>query len=274
MPMPADPHRAPQPSQAIAAQPRRGLLRRFAPLAVILAAMALVLLSGLHRELSLETLVSHRAAIEDFVARHYVAALAGFVALYIAAVAMSLPGAVFLTIASGVLFGAAIGGLASIAGATVGASLIFLIARSAFGETLVRRAGPFAERFADGFRSDAFNYLLFLRLVPLFPFWLVNLAPALFGIRLATFVGATALGVIPGTFAFAFFGAGLDSVIAAQEAAYKACLAAGGNACRLDFSLGKALTPQLLAAFAALGAAALIPVAVKRLRSRSARPAG
>src|SRR5947209_6160217 len=108
------------------------------------------------------------------------------------------------------------------------------MAQSAVGEHMARRAGPLVGRFAAGFRADAFNYLLFLRLVPV-PFWLVNLVPALLGVRLSTFVTATAIGIVPATFIFAFFGAGLDSIITAQEAGYRACLAAGGADCRIHF---------------------------------------
>ena len=150
-------------------------------------------------------------------------------------VALSVPVGFYLTVIGGILFGAVLGGLAALVGATIGAICIFLIARSAMGEHLVRRAGPLAEKLAQGFRADAFSYLLFLRLVPIFPFWLVNLVPALCGVSVATFAAATALGIIPATFAFAFVGAGLDSVIAAQQAAYRACVAAGRTDCRLEF---------------------------------------
>ena len=104
-------------------------------------------------------------------------------------------------------------------GATIGATVIFLVARTALGEPLLRRAGPRAAQLAQGFRADAFSYLLFLRLVPAFPFFLVNLVPAFAGVRLSTFVAATALGIIPGALVYAFAGTGLDSVIAAQQAA-------------------------------------------------------
>jgi uncharacterized membrane protein YdjX (TVP38/TMEM64 family) len=104
--------------------------------------------------------------------------------------------------------------------------------------------------------------------VPVFPFWLVNLAPAVVGVHLTTFVLATALGIIPGTFAYALVGGGLDSVIAAQEAAYHSCIAAGRADCRLDFSMAALVTPQLLAALAALGVVALIPVALRKRRAR------
>jgi uncharacterized membrane protein YdjX (TVP38/TMEM64 family) len=155
-----------------------------------------------------------------------------------------------------------------VVGATAGAVIVFLIARTAAGDFLVRRAGPAVEKLADGFRADAFNYLLFLRLVPLFPFWLVNLAPALFDVPLRTFVVATAIGILPGAVAFAFVGAGLDSAIAAQEAAFKACLATGKAGCTLDFDLHDAVTLQLIAGFVALGVVALIPIVVRRLRAR------
>jgi uncharacterized membrane protein YdjX (TVP38/TMEM64 family) len=130
-----------------------------------------------------------------------------------------------------------------------------------------------AGKLAQGFRADAFSYLLFLRLVPVFPFWLINLVPALCGVRLATFVAATALGIIPGTFAIAFVGAGLDSVIVAQEAAYRFCLAGGRSDCRLQFHMNAVLTPQFLTALAALGVLALVPVAVKHLRARKQKSA-
>jgi uncharacterized membrane protein YdjX (TVP38/TMEM64 family) len=250
-------------------------LRRFAPLAVIVAAAVLILVMGWHRELSLENLVHHRATLDAFVAEHVLAALASFVAIYIAVVALSIPGAGFLSITSGILFGTLLGGLASILGATVGAVAIFLVARTAFGEHLARRAGPLAARLAEGFREDAFSYLLFLRLVPAFPFFVINLVAALAGLRLAPFVAATALGIVPAAFTFAFVGAGLDSVIAAQEAVYRTCLAAGGTDCRLDFDFKTAFTPQLIAALAALGVVALIPVVVKRFRARrTARSSG
>jgi uncharacterized membrane protein YdjX (TVP38/TMEM64 family) len=251
---------------------RRFSLARLAPLALIAALAILVLAMGWHRELSLEALVRHRAALDAFIAAHFVAALAGFVAIYVAAVALSLPGALLLTISGGVLFGWLVGALAAVAGATVGATLVFLIARSALGDYVRRKAGARVTKLAEGFKADAFNYLLFLRLVPVFPFFLVNLAPALLGVRLGTFVAATALGILPATFAYAFVGSGLDSVIAAQEAAYNACLAAGGADCRLDFNVRQAVTVELVVALTALGVLALTPVLMRRRRARATSP--
>src|ERR1700694_757524 len=158
-------------SPAITGQLR---LRRFLPCAAIVLAMVVILAMGWHRQLSFETLVRHRAGIDAFVGGHYTAAVAAFVALYVAVAALSVPGAVVLTICCGMLFGWLVGGLAAIAGATAGATIIFSIARTACGGSLMRRAGPRARKIANGLRSDAFSYLLFLRLVPIFPFWLVN----------------------------------------------------------------------------------------------------
>ena len=247
-------------------------LRRLVPLIVVLAASAIVFAMGWHRQLSFETLVRHHETLRTFIAAHEAAAVAAYVALYIAAVALSIPVGFYLTVTGGILFGAVLGGAAAVVSATIGAICIFLIAKSAVGDYLVRRAGPLAQRLAQGFRDDAFSYLLFLRLVPIFPFWIVNLVPALVGVKLSTFAAATFLGVIPATFVFAFVGEGLDSVIAAQQAAYQSCLAAGRADCRLEFHMHAALTPELVGALVALGVLALLPVVVKRLRARSPAP--
>src|SRR2546422_6421998 len=235
-------------------------LRRLAPLVAIALVAGVVIAMGWQRQLSLETLVRHHEALREFIAAHRLAAIAAYVALYIVIVALSIPVGVYLTVIGGILFGAVIGGAAAVVGATLGAIGIFLIAQSALGEHFARRAGPLAEKLAQNFRADAFSYLLFLRLVPIFPFSLANLLPALAGVRLATVAAATALGVIPATFVFAFVGAGLDSVIAAQQAAYRSCLAAARSDCRLEFHVNAALTPELIGALTALGVLALVPV--------------
>jgi uncharacterized membrane protein YdjX (TVP38/TMEM64 family) len=263
----------PDPLLATAGAAPRFSVRRLVPLVAIVLATGAILALGWHRALSLETLVRHHGALHDFIVAHKVVAIAAFMAIYVAIVALSIPAATFLTVAGGSLFGLVIGPLASIFGATIGATCIFLATRTALGEHLVRRAGPLAGKLADGFRADAFHYLLFLRLVPVFPFFIVNIVPAVCGVRLRTFVAATAIGIIPGTFTYAFVGAGLDSVIRAQAAPYEACLAAGQTDCHVDFDLRAAVTPELLAAFVALGMLALVPILVKRVRAR-ARLAG
>jgi uncharacterized membrane protein YdjX (TVP38/TMEM64 family) len=218
--------------------------------------------------LSLDALVRHREAMDGFVTEHRVLAVLAYIALYTVTVALSVPGALFLTVSGGFLFGLVIGASAAVVGATIGATLIFLVARTALGEPLLRRAGPRAAKLAEGFRDDAFSYLLFLRLVPAFPFFVVNLVPALAGVRLGPFVAATVLGVIPASLVYAFAGTGLDSVITAQKNSNQYCLASVATDCRLTFDVRDILTPQLLGALVALGVLALVPVIVKRLRAR------
>jgi uncharacterized membrane protein YdjX (TVP38/TMEM64 family) len=256
------------PPEPSAARPR-GVFRRLLPLiAIILVAVAAYVIFG-RGVISLDELVRHRGEIADFVGAHRVLAVIAYIALYIVVVALSLPGAAFLTVSGGFLFGLGLGAAAAVVGATVGATVIFLGARRALGEPLLKRAGPRAVKLAQGFRDDALSYLLFLRLVPAFPFFLVNLVPAFAGVRLGTFVVATALGVIPGAVAYAFAGTGLDSVIAAQKNAYDACVAAGRAGCHLAFDAKDILTPELIGALIALGLLALLPVVVKRLRRRA-----
>jgi uncharacterized membrane protein YdjX (TVP38/TMEM64 family) len=244
-------------------------IRRLLPLfAIVLIAVAVYVTLG-QGMISLEALLEHRQAIGTFVMEHQVLAVLAYIGLYAVAVAVSLPGAALMTVTGGFLFGVGIGATAAVIGATLGATAIFLVARTALGEPLLKRAGPRASQLAQGFREDAFSYLLFLRLVPAFPFFLVNLVPAFAGVRLGTFVAATALGIIPGAAVFAFAGTGLDSLIAAQRQSYDACVAAGRADCELTFDPKGILTPEMIGALVALALLALVPVVVKRLRARS-----
>lgn len=257
-------------SESAPAFDSRGFVRRILPLAAIIVLVgAIYLVRG---GALIESLVRHRAAIDEFVASHRLLAVLSYMGLYIVTVALSVPAAVFLTVTGGFLFGLGLGTSAAVISATIGATLIFLAARTALGEPLLRRAGPRANQLAQGFRDDAFSYLLFLRLVPAFPFFLVNLVPAFAGVRLGPFIAATAIGIIPGAIVFALAGVGLDSMIAAQKNSYDQCIAAAGSDCRLTFDPADVLTPQLIAALVALGLLALMPVVVKywRARSRSA----
>lgn len=247
--------------------PRMPRWLRFLPLALVLVAMIVVFASGLYRQISLEALIRHRATIDSMVTSNFAAAVAAYIGIYIAAAALSIPGGGILTISGGLLFGTAVGTAAAIVGATIGATILFLITRSAVGDWLLLRTGARAARIAADFREDAFNYLLFLRLIPVFPFWLVNLMAGVGGVALRPFVTATVIGIIPTTAIFAFFGAGLDGALAGQAKAYEKCLAQGLPGCRLDFDFSAAATPQLLAALAALCLVALAPVIGKRFRA-------
>ena len=247
------------------------LARRLLPLAAILL-VAVVAYFTVDKDALSVSLVRNLEAIDAFVAEHMVLAVLAYIATYAAAVTVSFPGAAFLTITGGFLFGLVIGACAAVIGATIGATGVFLLARTALGETLLQRAGPRAGRIAQGFRDNAFNYLLFLRLVPVFPFFLVNLVPAFTGVRLATFVGATALGIIPAAIAYAYFGTTLGSVIASQKEAYDACVAAGNGGCHVRFSSENVLRPDVVGALVALALLALVPVLVRRLKAARATP--
>ena len=239
---------------------------RYLPMAVLVIAMIAVFASGGHRLLSIETIVAYRDWLQAAVDQYGPMAIIGYSAVYVTVVALSVPGAAILTILGGFLFGWLFGGAVAAISATLGAIIVFLIARTSFGDILLRRAGSRLQKLADGFREDAFSYLLFLRFLPIMPFWLTNLACALFGVRSKTFALGTLIGVLPASFTFATAGAGLDSVIGAQKASFQACQTAGRTDCVLSFSLRSVVTPEIVGALIALGVLSLIPVAIRRFR--------
>ncbi len=241
-------------------------LKRIWPLALIAVLAGTAYAFDLHHYLSLDAFIARRAAVVAFVDENRALALGALVAVYVTVVALSVPCGLALTMASGFLFGPVVGGLAASFAATVGATIVFLAAKTSLGDGLRAKAGPRMERFACGVCRDAFHYVLFLRLVPIAPFWLVNLAPALIGVPTRAYVTATAVGILPATFVFAALGSSLDSVIAAQEAANAACLAA--ETCSVRLSPRALVTPELIGALAALGVLSLLPVAYRRYKAR------
>jgi uncharacterized membrane protein YdjX (TVP38/TMEM64 family) len=232
--------------------PQNGIsARRLLPLCLlVMAGLAFVAIGG-GRYLSFAALAENRDWLYGLVQRWGFAAGLVYIAVYSGLVALSVPGAAVLTIAGGFLFGPWIGTLCAVVGATLGATGIFLATRAGLGG-LAQRAGPLVGKLEAGFRADAFNYLLVLRLVFIVPFWLVNLVPALVGVRLSTFVLATFLGIIPGTFVYASFGNGLGNVVG-------------------EPGLGVLLRPSVLGPIIGLVILSLIPVGYKRWRTK--RPA-
>jgi uncharacterized membrane protein YdjX (TVP38/TMEM64 family) len=225
--------------------------RRLAPLALLLAAGIGFAIAGGYRYLTFAALARNHDWLCALVVRWGLAAALAYIAAYAVLVALSVPGGAVLTIAGGFLFGTWLGGLCAVVGATLGAVTVFVAARAGLGG-LAQRAGPFFGRLEAGFRADAFSYLLVLRLVPLFPFWLVNLVPALAGVGLSTYVTATFFGVIPATFVYAGLGSGLGKVISEPD---------------LDI----VLRPSMLLPILALAGLALVPVWYKRRRRKPAR---
>jgi uncharacterized membrane protein YdjX (TVP38/TMEM64 family) len=247
--------------------PLRAALRRYGPPALIAGIMAVAFLQGWHHQLTLENVVVQRDRFHDLLAEHRALSVLAYVAIYMLAVTLSLPGGLILSVAGGLLFGWALGSAAAVVAATLGATLVFVIARAVVGDSFRTRAGPWLVKLAQGFQKDALLYMLFLRLVPAFPFWFVNLAPAVLGVPLKTFVLGTFVGIIPATLAFASAGAGLDSVIAAAKAEYAACVALHGpEKCKLMIHASSFLTRELIQALILIGVVAVIPVVIKSIK--------
>ena len=267
-PIPECPVAGARPGLAAGGRPRLAAkARRFGPLLVVALAMVLVIVMGWHRQVTLANVALLRDRFHHVLAAHEVLSLLAYCLVYICAVALSLPGGLVLTATGGLLFGCLLGGSAAVLSATVGATILFVVARSALGEALAARSGPWLVKLREGFREDALSYLLFLRLVPAFPFWFVNIAPAILGVPLRTYVVATFFGIMPATFAFAAAGAGLDSVIAAAMVEHAECVARkGAEACTLGIHASSLITRELVLAFALLGVVALIPVALRKWR--------
>lgn len=217
-------------------------------LAVFIGVLVAFFALGGKELLSLDTLQGKRDSLLAYTESHYLTMLLICAGIYTAAVAFSLPGAIILSLTVGLLFGRWVGGTIIILSATLGAIVVFLAGRYLFAEAAERWVGGRAKKIIEGFQENAFNYLLFLRLVPVFPFWLVNLVAAITSIKLSTYVLATFLGIIPGSFIFANLGQSLG---------------------RIE-SLGELLSRETIAAFVLLGLFALTPVLIKKLRAKKA----
>ncbi|MFO1027142.1 MAG: VTT domain-containing protein [Acetobacteraceae bacterium] len=187
--------------------------RRLLLLVLLMAGVAAAV--WLWPRLGWDTLAMHQLALQAFVDAHPVAAPLVYVLAYILAAALSVPQGALLTVTGGLLFGAVFGCALTVVGATIGASILVLAARTALGDLLSRRNGRLVEAVRTGLQRDGLSYLLALRLLPVVPFWAVNLAAAVIGMRLTVFVPGTALGIIPATFVFSSIGAGVGEVLAA-----------------------------------------------------------
>ncbi len=233
-------------------------LLRFLPVALIIAGFLLGYALGWHERVSLQELAVEREALKQFVADNPVLAPMGFVVLYAVAIAFSFPIAAMLTVISGFLFGWFAGALYAIVAATTGGTTLFLAARTAFGGFLRERASGMAKKLARGFEEDAFSYLLALRLAPFIPFFVVNIAPALFNVRLRTFLAATLIGILPGAFSFAWLGQGLDSILVAARAAGR------------RVTLSELVTPEITIALLALTLVVVLATIVRKVRGPQA----
>ena len=233
------------------AEPTRPGWARLLPLALILAAVGAAFALGWTDYLRLDALRDRRAQLLEYVAAEPVLSLLIYLGVYAVVAALSLPGAAVVTLAGGFLFGVALGGPAAVVGSTLGATVVFLAMRTAVGDALQKRFGPRTSRITGGLRENAFSYLLTLRLLPVAPFWLVNLAAGLVGMPLRTFVIATLIGIIPGTLIYSWVGQGLGTLFERGEEP-------------------NLLQPQFILPLVALGLLSLAPVAVRLIRRKRA----
>ncbi|MFC4238010.1 TVP38/TMEM64 family protein [Thalassospira xianhensis] len=232
---------------------RTSLWRKLLPVSILIAGLVLAWASGILDYLSFDTLRENRDILQAFVANNPVSSIAVFMVTYAIAVALSLPVGSLLTILGGFLFGTGFGTTYVVIAATIGATVVYLAARYAFYDLMHAKAGNAIRKMETGFAENAFSYLMVLRLVPLFPFWLVNLVPALLGVKFRSFVMGTAIGIIPGTFVYVSIGDGLGALFDQGKTP----------------DLGIIFEPRILTPIIGLAILALIPVIYKKFRNRN-----
>jgi uncharacterized membrane protein YdjX (TVP38/TMEM64 family) len=240
----------PEPAAGSSARHGRGSGRKRALKLVIgalfIGAIAAFLAFDGPRYLQLDEVKQHRDALLALTREHYVQALVLAFVVYTAATAFSVPSGIVLSLTLGFLFGRWVATALIVVGGTLGATLLFMCARYLFAEPVRRRLGPLGERINRGFTRDGFSWLLFLRLTPIVPYFLVNLAPAVTDIRVRTYILATLIGILPSSLVFTNLGQTLGEIKSTRDL----------------------LEPETIAAFAALGLLALAPIAIRRWRSK------
>ncbi len=227
-------------------------MKRLIPAAILVLGLVLFFVFRLDRYFSFETLSRNHKELAAWVSANGLLAAAAFVVGYALVVAFSLPVAIIVTPLGGFLFGTWIGAALSVLGATTGAVAVFLAARTAFRDLFRARAGKTLASLEAGFARDDFSYLLFLRLVPVFPFWLVNVVPALLGMKLGRYALATLIGIIPGAVVYAGLGAGFGVLFESGQTP----------------NFGIVFEARILLPLLGLAALSLVPIVYGRLKKR------
>ncbi|MBV16677.1 TVP38/TMEM64 family protein [Thalassospira sp. GB04J01] len=240
------------PAPQSGAQP---IWRKLWPVAVLLAGLGVAWSAGVLDFLSFDTLRENRDILRDFVTSNPVSSVITFMAIYAVSVALSLPIGSLLTIAGGFMFGVWLGTAYVVIAATLGAVIVYLAARYALYDLMHAKAGNAIRKMEKGFAEDALSYLMVLRLIPIFPFWLVNLVPALLGVKIRSFVLGTIVGIIPGTFVYVSIGDGLGALFDQGKTP----------------DLGVIFEPRILTPIIGLAVLAMLPVAYKKLRKNKNR---
>ena len=229
-------------------------IKRWSLLIILLLGFAAFFYFQLDHYLNFETLKSQRETLLAWTQTHYFTAALCYMLIYIIAVAISIPGATFLTLAGGFMFGILFGTVYVVISATIGSICVFLAVRTALEPWISKMASPWIEKMRAGFQQGAFQYLMILRLIPLFPFWVVNIVPGLLGVRLSTYAITTFLGIIPGAFVYALLGNGLGHIFDRNETP----------------NLQIIFEPQILVPLLALAVLSCLPALYKRVKRKSA----
>lgn len=239
------------PEVADQAPAKKPVWQRLLPIAIIAVGLVSFFATGANDYLSLGALRENQAALDDWIGQRFAVALLLFVLAYAALTAMSFPGASFLTIAGGFLFGLWAGTFGVVIGATAGAVALYYAARTVFGDALKSKAGGFVSRIERGFEEDGLSYMFLLRLLPIFPFWGVNIACGLIGVPIRNYALGTFFGIIPGSFVYVSIGNGIAAGVADSD----------------DLSLlGVLAKPEIILPLVGLVVLALVPIAYKKLR--------
>lgn len=225
-------------------------VKKLLPLLILVLGIIAFFSSGAHHYISEDVLRENHESLTQLVKDHPILMPLIFMAAYIVVVLFSLPGGTLMSVTGGFLFGPLYAGFLVVFAATIGATGLFLAAKSSIGDSLREKAGPWMSKLEEGFKKNEFSYLLFLRLVPAFPFFVVNLVPAFLGVSLKNYVVGTFVGIIPGALVFTYFGGGLGRIFENGE----------------EFSLSSVVTPEILFALSGLAILALLPALIGKFR--------
>lgn len=190
--------------------------KRFAPLIVLAGVIALIFAMGWNRYLSLDTLRDHGQTFRDFTAENYLVSLLMLMAVFAILTASVVPGVFFVTITAGYLFGPWVGGVSTSIAATVGALIVYAVARSALGEALRRKAARdlgLMKKICDAIDRDTFWYVLASRLAVVVPFHMINVAAGVMAVRLAPYTVATVIGLLPAHIIYCWIGSRLNQLL-------------------------------------------------------------
>ena len=220
------------------------------PIAFLIISIIAFFSFGGQNYLSLNVLKENYQSIIAFANSYFLLSILVFSCLYIVVVALSIPGATIMTLLGGLLFGLVLGSFIVVISATLGASIVFFAVRTALGDSLKTKGS--IEKMRRGFEKDVFNYLLALRLIPIFPLFIINIAAGIFGVKFRDFFWATLLGMVPGSVVYVWVGTSFAYAIQQGD----------------EINLGIILEPQFIVPIVALAILLVVPVFIKKFNKK------